>query len=129
MQQNLEIVIHSPTTCVVRLYGEHDVSSREALSTALVAASRYDHVLVDLARCMFVDSTLISVLLAASKRAGERGGSVELVVPSEANAVRRTLELANVQRVLPFHASCATALESIAAGEPVPPAQRDPMRV
>jgi hypothetical protein len=31
--------------------------------------------------------------------------------------VRRTLELANVQRVLPFHASCATAVESITASE------------
>jgi anti-anti-sigma factor len=118
--QNLEILIHSPTTCVVRLYGEHDVSSREALSAALVAASGYDHVLVDLARCTFVDSTLINIMLVASRRARERGGSVELVVPSEANAVRRTLELANVQRVLPFHASCSTALESIAAAEPQP---------
>jgi anti-anti-sigma factor len=118
--QNLEILIHSPNTYIVRLRGEHDVSSREALSAALAAASGYNHVLVDLAPCMFVDSTLISVLLAASKHARERGGSVELVVPSEANAVRRTLELANVQRVLPFHASCAAALESIAAAEPLP---------
>ena len=114
--QNLEILIHSPTACVVRLSGEHDVSSREALSSALVAASGYDHVLVDLARCTFVDSTLINTMLAASRRARERGGSIELVVPSEPNAVRRTLELANVQRVLPFHASCSTALESMYCG-------------
>lgn len=115
--QNIEIQTHSPTTCVVRLQGDHDLSSSEALSLALMEAPGYNHVVVDLSRCTFIDSTLIRVLLAASRRAQGQQGSVELVVPAEANAVRRTLELANVQRVLPFHASCATALQSIAEAE------------
>lgn len=117
--QNLELLIHPPAACVVRLHGEHDVSSLEEVSAALATAGGYHRVVVDLARCTFIDSSLISIFLAASRRARARGGSVELVVPSEANAVRRTLELANVQRVLPFHASCASALESVAAGEPI----------
>lgn len=115
--QTIEIQIHPPTTYVVRLFGEHDVASGEAVSAALLAARGYRLVLVDLAQCTFIDSTLITHLLAAAKRARQRGGTVELVVPEEANAVRRTLELANVQMVLPFHASCATALESIATAE------------
>jgi anti-anti-sigma factor len=114
---NVEIQTHSPTTRVVRLYGDHDLSSSEALSLALMETPGYTHVVVDLSRCTFIDSTLIRVLLAASRRAQGHNGSVELVVPAEANAVRRTLELANVQRVLPFHASCATALQSIAEAE------------
>jgi anti-anti-sigma factor len=117
--QDIDTQIHSRTTCIVRLRGEHDVSSSDALSATLVAAGAYEHVLVDLAECTFIDSTLISSLLAASKSARERGRSVELVVPAEANAVRRTLELANVQMVLPFHASRATALESMAAADRV----------
>jgi anti-anti-sigma factor len=115
--KSIETHIYSSRTCLIRLEGEHDVSSADALSLALVAVGGYDHVLVDLAQCTFIDSTLIKVLLAASKRARAHGGCVELVVPVEANAVRRTLELANVQGVLPFHSSSATALESIAASE------------
>jgi anti-anti-sigma factor len=113
----IEIHVQSPTIYVVRLYGEHDVSSGGALSAALVGARGYDHVVVDLGRCAFVDSTVITHLLGAAKRAHQRGGSVELVVPVEANVVRRTLELANVQMALPFHASLTAAVESIAAAE------------
>jgi anti-anti-sigma factor len=115
--QSIEVQLHPPTTCIVTLYGEHDVSSGEALSRALAAAPGYIHAVVDLARCTFIDSTLIRTLLAAATRARASGGSVELVVPAEANAVRRTLELANVQGTLPFHASCALALESVGAAE------------
>jgi anti-anti-sigma factor len=115
--RSIQIQNLTPSTCVVRLHGEHDVSSREALSAALLAAGASNHVLVDLSQCDFIDSTLISTLLAAANQAQQRDGSVELVVPAEANAVRRTLELANVQRVLPFHASCATAVETITASQ------------
>jgi anti-anti-sigma factor len=117
--QTIEIHVHPPATYLVRLHGEHDVASGEAVSAALNAGCEYPHILVDLAHCAFIDSTLITRLLAAAKRTRERGGSLELVVPHAANAVRRTLELANVQMVLPFHASCATALESRAdTGQP-----------
>jgi anti-anti-sigma factor len=115
--QNIETQIHSPTVRVVRLHGEHDLSSNGALSGELAAGAGNGHVIVDLAVCTFMDSTLIRTLLVAARRAGERGGSVQLVVPVEANAVRRTLELANVQGVLPFHASSAAALHTIAAAE------------
>jgi anti-anti-sigma factor len=115
--QSIEIQFLAPSTCVVRMYGEHDVSSREAVAAALVAAQGQRHVLVDLARCSFIDSSLISTLLAAANEAQQRGDAVELIVPVEANAVRRTLELANIQRVLPFHASSAAALKTIAARE------------
>jgi anti-sigma B factor antagonist len=113
--QTIEIQIHPPTTCLVRLHGEHDVATGDAVAAALAAAAGHNHVVVDLAHCTFIDSTLITRLLGAAKRMRERGGTLELVVPEEANAVRRTLELANVQMVLPFHASFAAALASIAA--------------
>ena len=117
--QTIEIQIHPPTTSLVRLYGEHDVASGEAVTAALSARGGYRQVVVDLSQCTFIDSTLITRLLAAARRTRQRGGSLELVVPEDANAVRRTLELANVQMVLPFHASCTAALESLsAAGQP-----------
>jgi anti-sigma B factor antagonist len=109
-----EIEIHAPTTCIVTLRGEHDASSSEAVSMALTLARSYANVLVDLGGCQFVDSSVINALLLASKRAHEHGGAVALVVPTAATAVRRTLEIANVQMVMPFHATRAEAIESIA---------------
>jgi anti-anti-sigma factor len=112
-QPTTEIEIHAPTTCIVTLRGEHDASSSEAVSMALTLARSYANVLVDLAGCQFVDSSVINALLLASKRAHEQGGAVALVVPTGTTAVRRTLEIANVQMAMPFHATRAQAIESI----------------
>jgi anti-anti-sigma factor len=123
-QPTTEIEIHSPTACIVTLRGEHDASTSEAVTMALTLARGYSNLLVDLAGCHFVDSSVINALLLASKRAREHGGAVELVVPTDATAVRRTLEIANVQMVLPFHATRAEGIESIESlcGEPRPSA-------
>ncbi len=111
----VEIKIHSAAACIVTLRGEHDVSSREAVSLALAAARGYPRVLVDLTGCTFIDSSVITSLLLASKRTHQAGGTLELVVPSEANAVRRTLEIANIQMIMPFHETPEAGLASLAA--------------
>jgi anti-anti-sigma factor len=112
-QPTTEIEIHSPSACIVTLRGEHDASSREALTMALALARSYRDVLVDLAGCQFVDSSVINALLLAARRAREHGGTVELVVPVDTTAVRRTLEIANVQMILPFHATRAEGIERL----------------
>jgi anti-anti-sigma factor len=106
---SIEIEIHSPAICIVALRGEQDAASSEAVTLALAAARGYDTILVDLALCTFIDSTLITALLVAARRAQELGGALDLVLPVEPNAVRRTLEIANVQMLLPFHASRGAA--------------------
>jgi anti-sigma B factor antagonist len=123
-QPTTEIEIHSATACIVTLRGEHDASSSEAVTMALTLARGYSNVLVDLSGCQFVDSSVINALLLASKRAREHGGGVELVVPTDTTAVRRTLEIANVQMILAFHATRAEAIESIdrRQGDPRPSA-------
>jgi len=117
-QPTTEIEIHSPTVCIVTLRGEHDVASSEAITLALTLARSYTSVLVDLGDCAFLDSSVISVLLLAAKRAREHGGGLELVVPVEATAVRRTLEISNVQGSLPFHATRADGIAGIARPAP-----------
>jgi stage II sporulation protein AA (anti-sigma F factor antagonist) len=116
-QSNIAIEIHSPTIFTVTLTGEHDVLSREAVSLALTVGRVYRFVLVDLTACTFLDSTMINALLAAAKGHAEQGGALELVVPTEANPVRRTLEIANVQMTLPFHETLATGLEDFTRRE------------
>jgi anti-anti-sigma factor len=114
-QPTTEIEIHSPRACIVTLRGEHDASSSEAVTLALMLARGYANVLVDLGECAFLDSSVISALLLAGQRARKRGGAVELVVPVGPTTVRRTLEIANVQMVLPFHATRAEGLASVTA--------------
>ncbi len=114
-QTTIEIEIHSPSVCLVTLRGEHDASSSEAVTLALAVARGYGNILVDLAACTFVDSTVINALLAAAKRARQLDGTLELVVPAESNPVRRALEIANVQMVMPFHASRAAGIAGIEA--------------
>jgi anti-anti-sigma factor len=114
-QPTTEIEIHSPSACIVTLRGEHDVASSEAITLALTLARGYTNVLVDLGGCSFVDSSVITVLLQAAKRAGEHGGRLELVVPVETTAVRRTLEIANVQGSLPFHATRTDGIAGLTA--------------
>jgi anti-anti-sigma factor len=127
-QPTTEIEIYSPTACIVTLRGEHDASTSEAVTMALTLARGYAHVLVDLAGCQFVDSSLINALLLASKRAREHGGAVSLIVPTDVTTVRRTLEIANVQMVMPFHATRAEAIESIDTFQAAPP-QRTPLAI
>ena len=116
-QSNIEIEIHSPTIFTVTLTGEHDVLSREALSLALTVGRVYRYVLVDLTACTFLDSTMINALLAAAKGHVARDGAVELVVPTDANPVRRTLEIANVQMTLPFHETRTAGIEDLTRRE------------
>jgi anti-sigma B factor antagonist len=113
---SVEIRIHSAAACIVTLRGEHDVDSRETVTLALAAARDYTNILVDLSGCTFIDSSVITTLLEAAKRARQGDGALELVVPTEANAVRRTLEIANVQGMLPFNETAAEGLASMAAG-------------
>ncbi len=112
---SIEIQIHSRGVCIVTLNGEHDTASSEAVTLALTAARGYDTVLVDLVQCTFIDSTLITALLAGARRARRLGGVLELVLPDEPGPVRRTLEIANVQMLLPFHASRRAAVAALCA--------------
>jgi anti-anti-sigma factor len=113
---SVEIRIHSAAACIVTLRGEHDVNSRETVTLALAAARAYSNILVDLAACTFIDSSIITTLLEAAKRARQADGALELVVPTESNAVRRTLEISNVQGMLPFNETAAGGLASMATG-------------
>ena len=56
------------------------------------------HLLVDLARCPFVDATAISMLLDVHRQVWSAGGRLTLRAPSP--RVRRTLQLARVDHVL-----------------------------
>jgi anti-anti-sigma factor len=79
----------------VALKGEHEAYTADKLARHLAAllTERID-VAVDLRRALFIDSTVVGVLMAANKRSQEAGVDFRLVVGDETGwPVRRLLEV------------------------------------
>jgi anti-anti-sigma factor len=90
----VELSCPSCSLAVVELVGEHDVGQYKLLAESLLlAASRRRHVLVDLSRCAFIDSTVVSLLLAARDEVTSDHGRFALVIPVENESVVRVADL------------------------------------
>jgi anti-anti-sigma factor len=80
---------------VVALRGEHDIATRDAVRVAL--GRLRGPVLVDLADCEFIDSTIIETLLAYAQQLAAEGHHLELRLPPPRSVVARSLELINIR--------------------------------
>jgi anti-anti-sigma factor len=116
-QSRIEIEIHTPTSCILTLSGEHDLASREALSMALTLARTYSNVLVDLTSCTFLDTSVSHAVLDAAAQLRQAHRSLELIVPPSAAGIRRALSLAGLLPVFPLHATRTAALAAVASAE------------
>jgi anti-sigma B factor antagonist len=84
---------------VVSVEGELDIADAVTLREQLrIAAEAWPHVVVDLARTTFADSSCLGVLVAVSKRARTCGGSLRLVV--EEGNLMRTLRISGLGGIL-----------------------------
>ena len=83
----VKVEFASNDTAVVALVGEHDLHSRAALRATLAYAAEGRNLLVDLSRCTFVDSAIISLLLATQRTLERADGRCELIIPPEAGYV------------------------------------------
>jgi anti-sigma B factor antagonist len=87
---------------VVTAAGEIDVQSSPGLHGAVEAALASTSCIVfDLSRVSFVDSSGFGVLIVASNRARQHGGSVALVSPPE--MVRKILAGTRLQQAFAVH--------------------------
>jgi anti-sigma B factor antagonist len=106
-------VEHQDDRAIVHVGGEVDVATcpqlREVLDE-LVDLGIY-HLVVDLEKVRFLDSSGIGLLMGVYRRIREHGGSLRLTGPSP--QVRRVLELTRVTTLLPIFATVdeATAVE------------------
>ena len=66
--------------------------------------------LIDLERCIFVDSTFLSALIVAQKAAMKDGGSLKLLSPN--NEVAEVLEATGMHRVFDIFSGIEPALAS-----------------
>ena len=86
---------------VVRLCGDHDLSTKPRLLEALSSARRASGVVIDLTRCTFVDSTIIAAILYASRGGSKQGPTVSVLLPSDTSYVCRALSVAGLRDLLP----------------------------
>lgn len=84
---------------VVSLTGDVDLDRKPEIEHVLQAAlDASAHVVIDLARVHFVDTTGISMLVAAKRDARQRGRTVDIINIDD--WVRRVLELTGVPQLL-----------------------------
>lgn len=86
---------------VVRLCGDHDLSTKPSLLEALAAVRRASGVVIDLTRCTFVDSTIIAAIVHAVRASSQKGPGVSVVLPSDTSYVYRALSVAGLRDLLP----------------------------
>lgn len=117
-----EIVVRGddPRVTVIELVGEHDgYSARKIGATIDSALAEGRHVVVDLRRTAFLDSTVVSHLLVAQRAAAERGGGFVVVLAGSTGwPVQTIFEVTGLLDVLPVEPTMEGALERLDAGGP-----------
>jgi anti-anti-sigma factor len=87
-------------TAVVHVSGEIDLNAKVDLTRALARASAGGrNLIVDMSRTTFIDSTALKALLDAWR--SQTGARLGFVLRNPATAVRRTLEIAGLEDMLP----------------------------
>ena len=112
---SIERVPH-PAAVVSRVMGELDISTASVLRSELnELAQGTDPVVLGVEGVSFIDSTGISVLVAAYTRLKERG--LDLMLAGPQAHMRRVLEISGLDRVLAIHESEGAALDGLARSE------------
>jgi anti-sigma B factor antagonist len=96
---------------VVSAPAELDTTTAEQLRTVLIDAGSHEHatVVVDMTRTQFCDSSGLSVLVRAHRRAVAEGGELRLVLPAD-GPVARVVTLTGLHRLFPCFGSLDQAL-------------------
>ena len=108
-------VDRSAAVAVVFARGELDAYSAPDLEAAFADVDAEPHVVVDLDRVSFLDSTALGVVVRAVRDVDERGGRAFVVLPR--GPARRIFEITTLDSVLPVAESRAQALRSLATEE------------
>lgn len=93
---------------VARVEGELDLATCPDFQEAMGSTDPGGRLVVDLTECTFLDSSAIRVLTATARAAEAAGGSVSLVANDP--GIRRVLEIAAIDTVLPVHETLDSAL-------------------
>jgi anti-sigma B factor antagonist len=110
---------------VVALVGEHDLSTVDRLSDEIDRQFReVSHVVVDLTRATFVDSTVVCALALGGEAARHRSACRFAVVASRDSFVRKVFDMVDLRSLMPIY---ETLEEALAGGGVGPTARLRPM--
>ncbi len=99
-----------PGVVVVSFTGEHDLATSEPVSEALeTLVAENELVVADFSGAQFVDSSLLSVLLATEQLARERGTTFRIQLGTEA-IVERAFEISGILQAISWTSSREEAL-------------------
>ncbi|MEV0387177.1 STAS domain-containing protein [Nonomuraea sp. NPDC050643] len=108
---------HLPRMSVIAIAGEADRTSCEQLADYLGRVRRPgDHVVVDMSRLSFLDSSGLHVLLLCARTCADDDARVHLAAAHGAPA--RLLEITEVSAHLPVHDTVEQAITAILNGIP-----------
>jgi anti-sigma B factor antagonist len=91
-------VVTGDAATIVALSGDLDLSTAPALREVLLDLVGQPLVVLDVERCTFLDSTVLGVLVAASRRMAGEGG--DLVGVGAQGIVRNALRLTGLRELL-----------------------------
>ncbi len=100
-------------TTVVLATGELDAFAAPDLASALDGARGDQRVVADLDRVSFMDSTVLGLIVRATRELGEAGAKVRIVLP--AGSARRIFEITALDRVLPIAETRSSAIAELDA--------------
>jgi anti-anti-sigma factor len=102
-----------PSTWIVELHGEHDMTNSDRLRAELAMIfAQGTTVVIDLSAATFIDSSTVHELVAAQRRVDEvPNESLAIVAPKDGFAAR-VLDLLQAHTVLPIFETRADALRS-----------------
>jgi anti-sigma B factor antagonist len=96
---------------VVALVGQHDLSTVDGLSDAIERQFRAaPHVVVDLTRATFVDSTILCALALGGEHARARSACRFAVVAAPDSFVRRVFDIVDLCDMMPTYETLQEAL-------------------
>ena len=98
---------------IVEATGELDAFAAPDLSRAFAELMGERQVLADFERVAFMDSTVLSLIVRATRDLTDAGASIRVVLPS--GPARRIFEITALDRVLPVAESRSSALAALAA--------------
>jgi anti-anti-sigma factor len=101
---------------VLSLTGEMDIASAPELAVRLetLNSAESQHVIVDLSRLTFIDSSGINALVVAAKAIKAEGGEMTLVAPTP--HTQRIFEIVHLSDVLSIEESLEAAVDRVANG-------------
>src|ERR1700722_3069244 len=100
----------APAVFVIRLEGEFDIADREPLIEAFATANSAGHVVIDLERVDYIDSTVLSCLVTLHRSTQQRGA--ELVLVGVNNHVHRLFEVTELHALFTIRESAKELTES-----------------